>query len=226
MRNHKTRSSFYVLEWNIVFVGIFVIVTFASLWFSPVFSYDILKIKTVNLVKDQNDFFHLIGLIQNIGNKTLNQVFVTGNFLNKNGISISNYSKQIEIPTLNPNGISPFDILVFDKRHNNDIKNYSLGFEYNFTRYSEKKIQIISSNSRLDVTGIYFINGKIKNIGYTTSNKTTIIAAVYDDKNRLMGIWRAQTEPYDILPSKMASFSIPVTDKIQSFKIKNYSLFY
>ena len=47
----------------------------------------------------------------------------------------------------------------------------------------------------------------------------------YNKNNELLGVWKAQTEPYSIPPSLEASFSIPITDKIQSFQISNYTLF-
>ena len=47
----------------------------------------------------------------------------------------------------------------------------------------------------------------------------------YNKNNELLGVWKAQTEPYSIPPLLEASFSIPITDKIQSFQISNYTLF-
>jgi hypothetical protein len=82
-----------------------------------------------------------------------------------------------------------------------------------------------SSNSHIDIiTGFYFIDGKIKNNGQLYSNNTTIIAITYDKNKDLAGVWKAQTEPYNIPPFTEASFSIPVTDKIQSYNILNYTL--
>ena len=59
----------------------------------------------------------------------------------------------------------------------------------------------------------------------TTSNSTTIIAALNDKNNDLIGIWKAQSEPYNIPPLSTASFTIPVTDRSQGFDIYNYTLY-
>ena len=56
------------------------------------------------------------------------------------------------------------------------------------------------------------------------SNNTTVTAIIYDKNKEILGVWKAQTEPYIIPPLATASFSIPITDKIQSFKISNYKL--
>ncbi|HZH39119.1 MAG TPA: hypothetical protein VEX17_03555 [Bacillales bacterium] len=40
----------------------------------------------------------------------------------------------------------------------------------------------------------------------------------------MVGLWKAQTEPYDIPPSATASFTIPITDNTQSFRISSYTM--
>ncbi len=57
------------------------------------------------------------------------------------------------------------------------------------------------------------------------SESTTIIAALNDKNNDLIGIWKAQSEPYNIPPLSTASFTIPVTDRTQGYNIYNYTLY-
>ena len=57
------------------------------------------------------------------------------------------------------------------------------------------------------------------------SNNTLVIATVMDENKKLLGVWKAQTEPYNIAPYSTASFTIPVTDKNQGSRIANYTLF-
>ena len=85
-------------------------------------------------------------------------------------------------------------------------------------------LNIKSNNSHIDINGFYFINGEIQNNGNMYSNNTTVTAITYDKNKEILGVWKAQTEPYIIPPLSIASFSIPITDKIQSFKISNYKL--
>jgi len=186
---------------------------------------DDLKTVQVKLTSDQNKYKHLIGLLQNTGNKAINQVIVSADFLDKDKKSLGNFSKQTELTTLNPNGITPFDILIYDKKIGDKIKDYKLDFRFNFTKYKDEKLVIVSHDSRLDMTGFYFINGKIQNTEKTsTSNNTRVIAVTYNKNNELAGVWKAQTEPYSIPPLTTASFTIPITDKIQAFQISNYTL--
>lgn len=184
-----------------------------------------LELSDVTLTQDQSKYKHLVGLVRNIGYNTANEIIVSANFLGEGNISLGNHSKQTELRALNPNEITPFDILIFDKKNNEQIKNFKADTKYNLTDHKDKKLDIVANNSPLDMTGVFFINGKIKNSGETHSNNTNVISILYDKNKELVGVWKAQTEPYDIPPSATASFTIPITDKTQSFRISSYTVF-
>lgn len=221
---HSKTNSFFFL---IIIVSLSLLLLVLSSNNHPVQGYPNNDLKTIKikLTQDQYNYKHLLGLVQNIGNKTVNQVITTARFLDSDNKSIGNFSKQTDITTLNPNEITPFDILIFDKNIYNKIKDYVVNINFNFTKDKDKKLLIESNKSHLDVNGFFFIDGKIKNIGQVYSNNTTVTSVTYNKNNELIGVWKAQTEPYSIPPSLEASFSIPITDKIQSFQISNYTLF-
>lgn len=186
---------------------------------------DDLKTVQVKLTLDQNKYKHLIGILQNTGNKTIDQVVVSADFFDKDKKSLGNFSKQTELTTLNPNEITPFDVLVYDKKINDRIKDYKVEFKFRFTEFKDKELVIVSNYSRLDMTGFYFINGKIQNTDKASaSGNTNVIAITYNKNKDLAGVWKAQTEPYSIPPLTTATFTIPVTDKVQAFQISNYTL--
>jgi len=185
---------------------------------------DVIKIMNQKIIQDQNNYKHLIGILKNVGNNSINDIIISANFLDKTNKSIGNFSKQSEITTINPKETSPFDILIYDKKIYDKINNVDVNIEYNKTKNKESNLIISSSNSRIDINGLYFINGEIQNKGQMYSNNTTVTAITYDRNKEILGIWKAQTEPYIIPPLTTASFSIPITDKIQSFRILNYTL--
>jgi hypothetical protein len=184
-----------------------------------------LKTIKVKMTQDQYNYKHLLGLVENTENKTVNHVIITARFLDSSNKSIGNFSKQTEITTLNPKEITPFDILIFDKNIYDKIKEYVVNINFNFTKNKDKNLVIESNKSHLDVNGFFFIDGKIRNLGQAYSNNTTVTSVTFNKNNELLGVWKAQTEPYSIPPLLEASFSIPITDKIQSFQISNYTLF-
>ncbi len=184
-----------------------------------------LKLVQSQLTQDQNKFHHIIGIAQNDLNMTLDNIFVQAIISGENNTILGNYSNQVAVHPLNPSEKTPFDVLIYDKNHNNLIKNYTIDFTYEGTNTNERDLEIHSTSSRLDTTGFYYISGRITNNMNTTANSTTIIAALIDRNNDLISIWKAQSEPYNIPPLSTASFTVPVTDRSQGFNIHNYTLY-
>jgi hypothetical protein len=184
-----------------------------------------LKVVQTHLTQDQNNYHHVVGIAQNDMNITMDNIFVHAIITDANDTILGNYSSQVAVHPLSPSAETPFDVLIYDKNHNNLIKNYTVGFTYEGTSTTEKDLEIHSTSSKLDATGFYYINGRITNNMNTASTSTTIIAALYDKNNDLIGIWKAQSEPYNIPPLSTASFTIPVTDHTQASHIYNYTLY-
>jgi hypothetical protein len=65
-----------------------------------------LELSDIKLNQDQSKYKHLVGLVQNIGNNTANQIIVSANLLGEGNISLGNFSKQTELRALNPNEIT------------------------------------------------------------------------------------------------------------------------
>ena len=184
-----------------------------------------LKLLKTYLTQDQNEFHHIIGLAQNDLNMTLDNIFVQVNILDKDNTILGNYSSQVDVHPLNPSEVTPFDVIIYDKDHNSLIKNYTIDSAYDKVKTNIRDLEIHSTNSRLDATGFYYISGRITNNMNITSDSTTIIAALDDKNGDLIGIWKAQSEPYNIPPFSAASFTIPVTDRSLGFNINNYTLY-
>ena len=184
-----------------------------------------LKLVQTHLTEDQNKFQHIIGLAQNDLNMTLDKIFVRAIILDESNTILGNYSNQVEVHPLNPSEETPFDVLIYDKNHNSLIKNYTVDFTYEEAKTNKRDLEIHSTSSKLDITGFYYISGRIINNMNSISNSTTIIAALNDKNGDLIGIWKAQSEPYNIPPFSTASFTIPVTDRIQGSNINNYTLY-
>ena len=185
-----------------------------------------LKIIQQQMVKDENDFFHLIGIAQNNINETIDNIYAIGNLLSSDNTTIGNYSTQVMVHPLNPMEMTPYDITIYDKGQNDQIKNHSVKFTFNVSDSENlKNFNIHSVNSRSDMLGFFFISGRITNEMSAISNNTLVIASVKDENEKLLGIWKAQTEPYNIAPSATASFTIPITDNNQGLRIANYTLF-
>lgn len=207
---------------RVFFVSLSFIIIFSSLAV-PIFA---LKLMESMKTLDQNGYIHLIGKVKNDGPNPIDNVYATGILLGKNNSELGNYSNQVDVHPLSNGEIAPFDIMIYDKRNNDLINTYKIELAFNSTSIEPSRdLTIVSVSSRLDITGFYFISGRVTNNMNSISNNTIIIASVVDKNNDLLGIWKAQTEPYNIAPLGSASFTIPITDKVQSFKIDNYTLY-
>jgi hypothetical protein len=92
------------------------------------------------------------------------------------------------------------------------------------TQTKTRELSIVSASGRLDLTGFYYINGKVINQGEQTATNSLVIATLYDKDGRVIALGRAQTEPVNITSRSEAPFGIAVTEKLQTYKEKRYSL--
>jgi hypothetical protein len=85
-------------------------------------------------------------------------------------------------------------------------------------------LKIHSDNSRLDILGFYYINGRIVNGGPLTATQSSAISTLYDKDDKVIAIGRALSEPVNITSDNHAAFGLVVIEKLQTYKIKSYSL--
>jgi peptide/nickel transport system substrate-binding protein len=96
------------------------------------------------------------------------------------------------------------------------------------TEQKEKQLQVISSSSRLDLLGTYYINTAARNNGQEDAANVIMIATLYDKEGRVVAIGKALAEAgmgsSNITAGSEAPFGIVITDKLQTYKTVKYSL--
>lgn len=174
---------------------------------------------------DESAIMHVYGEVKNISNKTTTNVIVKGSFFDGAGTLLNHFQRSCELPTVNSGGICPFEILYIDAKTTNMVKDFKLSAVGITTDESKPTtLKIYSDNSRLDILGFYYINGRISNEGSLTASNSSVVAALYDKDGKVIAIGRALAEPANIPSSNQASFGIAVTEKSQTYKTKSYSL--
>ena len=68
------------------------------------------------------------------------------------------------------------------------------------------------------------MNGIVSNKGPGPATDTLVIATMYDKNGNVVSIGRAMAEPVNITSHSAAAFGIAITDKLQTYKVKNFSL--
>ena len=87
-----------------------------------------------------------------------------------------------------------------------------------------RALRITSNSSKLDLTGVYYVKGRVVNEGSEDTTNSMIIATLYDKDGKVAVVGRAQTEPVNISSHSEAAFDLPVTEALQTYKVKSYSL--
>jgi hypothetical protein len=182
-------------------------------------------IQNTSSFTDRSKIIHVYGEVKNISNKAMTNVVVKALFYNADGKLLDEFQRSSELRTINPGGISPFEILYINTKNVNSVKDFKLSASgIAIEKSTPIVLKIQSDNSRLDILGFYYINGKILNGGPLTATDSSAIATLYDKDGKVIAIGRALAEPVNIGPDSQAAFGVAVTEKSQTYKIKSYSL--
>ena len=117
-----------------------------------------LEIKHVYNYVDENKIMHVLGELQNVGNKAMTNVTVGATFTDPEGNIINEYNRSPELRTINPGFVSPFEVLFIDQ------KNVDKGLQTTCkVRPAPVNLQTKVDSSRQDILGFYYISGIIFN---------------------------------------------------------------
>ncbi len=178
---------------------------------------------------DETRILHVLGEVKNEYDMPMKDVILTATFRNGDGVFIANYSRSSELRVINPGESSPFEILFLDQKISDDVADFTLSTTSQVAPVlKEKQLTIVSSNSRLDLLGTFYINALIRNEGGEAATNSIIIATLYDRNDKVLAIGKALAEAIpgssDIPSGSQAAFGIAVTEKLQTSKISRYSL--
>jgi hypothetical protein len=174
---------------------------------------------------DESLIMHIYGEIVNTSNRSLSNVTAKGLFYDNNGKLLNEYQRACELPTVNPGMICPFEILYIDTKTTNAVRDFKLSAVGTpNAKGKPNALKVLSEDSKLDISGFYYINGRILNEGSETSTLTTVVATLYDKDGKVIALGRALAEPVSISPDIRASFGIGVAEKKQTYKTNSYSL--
>jgi hypothetical protein len=183
-----------------------------------------LEINHIYNYVDENKIMHVLGELENIGNKAMTNVTVGAIFLDSEGKIINEYKRSAELRTINPGFVSPFEILFIDQKTVDKVKDFKLYVNGIEARPPPVNLQIKVDSSRQDILGFYYISGIIFNSGPANANNSIAIATLYETEGRVIAIGRGLAEPKDISSNSAASFGLAIVDKLQTPKGRSYSV--
>ena len=178
---------------------------------------------------DETRILHVLGEVTNESGVPMKDIILTASFRNSDGIFLGNYSRSSELRVVNPGESSPFEILFLDQATSSSVANFTLSATaQEASSMKEKQLIIVSTNSRLDLLGTFYINAVIRNEGGEAATNSILIATLYDRNDNVLAIGKALAEAVpgssDVPSGSQAAFGIAITEKSQTSRISRYSL--
>jgi len=177
---------------------------------------------------DETKILHVLGEIRNDSDAAMKNILITISFYDKRGNLLDEFQRAPALQVINPGDNSPFEIMYVDQQKVDMVANFTMSATGQETDQKEKQLKIVSSNSRLDLLGTYYINAVAKNEGQETATNVILIAALYDKDDRVVALGNALAEAgpgsFNITFGSQAPFGITVNDKLQTYKTVQYSL--
>jgi hypothetical protein len=178
---------------------------------------------------DETKVMHVLGEIKNDSDSAMKDVVIKASFYDEAGNLLNEYQRSSEVRVINPGESSAFEVLYIDQGTVDSVANFTLlATGKTAEEAKEKQLRIVSSNSRLDVLGTYYINVQARNEGQEDATNAIMIATLYDRNGRVIAIGKALAEAvrgsFDIPAGSAAAFGIAITEKLQTYKAARYSL--
>lgn len=177
---------------------------------------------------DETRILHLLGEIKNNSDTAMKNVLIRASFYDSQGNLLDEFEREPALQVINPGESSPFEILYIDQQTAGDVANFTMSATGQATVPKEKALTVISSNSRLDILGTYYINAAARNDGQEAADNAIIIAALYDSEGRVIAIGKALAEAgrgsSNITAGSQAPFGIAITQKLQTYNTAQYTL--
>lgn len=177
---------------------------------------------------DETKILHVLGDIKNNSDTAMRNVLITASFYDKDAHLLNMFQRSPALDTINPGGSSSFEIPYTDQKTVDMVANFSMTATGQTTDSKERQLKIISSNSRLDLLGTYYINAAARNEGKETATNAIMIATLYDRDGKVIAIGQALAEAgpgsFNITAGSGAPFGIAIMEKMQTSKTAKYSL--
>ncbi|HVX02153.1 MAG TPA: CFI-box-CTERM domain-containing protein [Nitrososphaera sp.] len=179
---------------------------------------------------DETKILHIYGEIKNESTTAaMKNVLITASFYDANGTLLSQSQQAPKLRVINPGNVAPFDMVYLDSASVGRVASYSLSATGQPTEIKPAGLTIVSSNSRLDVLGLYYINVDVRNDGNQTVTNPIAIATLYDSAGKVVAIGEAPLESESQVVGNMTvgdkgGAGIVVAERLQTYKTASYAL--
>ena len=167
--------------------------------------------------------FHVVGEIQNELKSPLNQVSIFVSLYDSNEEILATKESRTLVNTIMPEMKGPFDV-IFTNIKPEQVKSYSLDFDYSISEPKGQVIDITSSEIRMDSHNNLIISGVVENNGEITANTVAVVTTLYDKEGNVVSVSRTHPEPDYLGSDDDVFFIVSMIDKNQIPEVVDYSV--
>jgi len=166
---------------------------------------------------------HVVGEIQNNLDLPLNQVNIFVTLYDQNNNVILTKDTRSLVNTIMPEMKGPFDFVFTDIKPE-QVKSYSLDFEYSISEPKGQAIEVTSSKLSRDNFNNLIISGTVENNGEITANTIAVVATLYDKNGNVAAVSRIHPEPDYLGSDEDTFFVVSILDKNQISEVIDYTI--
>lgn len=178
--------------------------------------------------KDTAGYLHVVGEVENTGNKSVRFVQIMGTFYDNQSNIILQDKTFAMLEILPPGTRSPFDLFIVSSSPDiiSRIDHYELNIDFTETNQTLTRTLLLLSkyNYISNVTGYLYIVGELQNNGTETSTFTQAFATCYDTNGTVVAVGSTFANPYSIEHGQKAQFQILILSKEQNILVANYDI--
>jgi hypothetical protein len=199
-----------------------------------------IKITNYSYYINQSGLLDVVGEVQNVGQSTIDAVYLRGSVLSTTGAYLSDSAAKVWVAYIVSQQKAPF-IMEFpaptdDFWRLEDIGNvqFTVALANATSSHQYPDLRITSSRASIgnsgDYNGAYTVDGEIENTGSQTATNITVVGTFFNSTGTVVAVgYTLYLTPTNLSPSQKMSFQIYALDLNQfqvpsNLKITNYTL--
>ncbi len=180
--------------------------------------------KGVYIYQDDSGRVIIGGEVENVSDTPRGTVEITIVLYDQDKKVVGLTTGNTHVNTIHPEQTSSFETVLRDQTDISRIRSWNMTILSEKADAKARNLRLIVDESRVDPRGVYFVEGRVTNMGNTTANLVKISASFYDQNDQIIGSAFASTKPENLEPGQTAPFQLVVMGNPNTRDISSASL--
>ena len=170
-----------------------------------------------NYIDSGTGYVRFLGVVENTGNVPLEFVNIYVHLLDEDGNLVGSNKSPSDIEVVYPGKTSPFSV-IFSPSDSSGWQTYEIDVEFDIESqdkdYLPPDLVVVSSSGpQKGDSGVYMIEGEIKNIGSIPSTWLKVFGALYNAEGEIISVEIAWPDIKVLQPDQSFPFTLLFSDK-------------